>query len=85
MTTKFIGLKELRQNMAEVSREATRMKQHVIVLKKNVPIFELRPLTDEAIALWTFERELEAARTSARKEKTYSTKEVREILSLEVL
>ncbi len=82
MTTKFIGLKELRQNMAEVSNEATRKNQRVIVLKKNAPIFELRPLSEEDVALWTFERDLEAARVSVRKEKTHSTAEVRKMLGL---
>lgn len=82
MNTTFIGLKELRQNMAKVSEEAVRKNQRVIVLKKNAPVFELRPLTKEDIALWSFERDLEDARASARKEKTYTTNEVREILAL---
>ncbi|MEI7741474.1 MAG: hypothetical protein WCJ29_03125 [bacterium] len=82
MTTTFIGLKELRQNMAKVSEEAIRKNQRVIVLKKNAPVFELRPLTKEDIALWSFERELIDARSAARNGKTYTTHEVREILAL---
>ena len=85
MTTKFIGLKELRQNLVGVSREAIKRKQQVIVLKKNIPIFELRPLTDKDISLLTFDRELAAVRISVRKNKTYSTKEVRDILSLKAI
>lgn len=49
MTTKFIGVKELRQNMARVAYAARKHNQRLIVLKKNEPIFELRPLTKEMI------------------------------------
>lgn len=76
MTTKFIGLKELRQNMAVISREAVRKRQRLIVLKKNVPIFELHPLSSKDIAQWTFQRDIFAAQESARTEKTYTTEEV---------
>ncbi|MEK7655758.1 MAG: hypothetical protein AAB386_03720 [Patescibacteria group bacterium] len=82
MVTKFIGLKELRQNMAGITREATKKRHRVIVLKKNSPLFELRPLSGADTILWTFQRELEEARESARKGDTYSTKEVRKMLGL---
>ncbi len=85
MTTKFIGLKELRQNMSAVSQEAVHKRHRLIVLKKNVPIFELHPLSAKDVALWSFERDLALARISAREEKTYSTADVREILGLEAV
>lgn len=71
--------------MAGVSREAMLRKHRLIVLKKNVPIFELQPLSADDVALWSFERDLANARVSAQKEKTYSTAEVREILGLEAV
>lgn len=82
MTTKFIGLKELRQNMAKVTRDATRKKQRVIVFKKNAPLFELRPLSTADIALWKFDHDIADARRSAKEGKMYSTKEVRRMLGL---
>jgi hypothetical protein len=47
MTTKFIGLKELRQNMATITNKARKDNHRLIVLRKNEPIFELRPLSKE--------------------------------------
>lgn len=85
MTTKFIGLKELRQNMAAVSAMAAKKKQRVIVLKKNVPVFELRPLSQDDVALWTFEHEILEARQAARKQKSHTTNEVRAMLGLKAL
>lgn len=82
MTTKFIGLKELRQNMATVTREASKKRHRVIVLKKNRPLFELRPLSTDDTKLWTFHRELEQALEDSRKGRTYTTTEVRKMLGL---
>lgn len=85
MTTRFIGLKELRQNMAKVTEEASRKRQRVIVLKKNAPLFELKPLIGEELALAEFDRSIEAARQSVRKGKTYSTAQIRDLLGLDPL
>ena len=51
MTTKMIGVKEFRQNMAQFSEEARRKNQRLIILKKNKPIFELKPFSEEESAL----------------------------------
>lgn len=82
MTTQFIGLKELRQNMAKITSQAAKKRHRVIVLKKNAPLFELRPLSTDDIALWSFEHDIKHAQTSVRDGKTYSTKQVREMLGL---
>lgn len=82
MTTKFVGLRELRQDMAKITREASRKRQRVIVLKKNMPLFELRPLSEADMALWTFDRDLQDARSSVKSGRVYSTKQVREMLGL---
>lgn len=85
MTTKFVGLKELRQNMAAISNEALQKRQRLIVLKKNTPIFELNPLSAEDIALWRFERDIQTARRSARTQKTHTTAEVRKMLGFKAI
>ncbi len=82
MTTRFIGLKELRQNMAKITGEASRKRQRVIVLKKNAPLFELRPLIGEELELAAFDRDIETARQSVRQGKVYSTKQMRDLLGL---
>ena len=83
--TKFVGLKELRQNMAKLTKEASKKQHRLIILKKNVPLFELRPLAAEDLKLVEFERDIEAARLSVKKGKTYSTEQVREMLGLDPL
>jgi len=82
MTTRFVGLKELRSSMSRITQEASRLRQRLIVLKKNRPLFELRPLSADDMALWAFHKEIEDARQSARQGKTYSTKQVRQMLGL---
>ncbi len=82
MTTKFVGMKELRHHMAKLTSEATRKRERLIVLRKNRPIFELRPLSEDDVALWSFDHDLEQARESARAGKTHSTKDVRKMLGL---
>ena len=82
MTTKCVGLKDLRQQMAKITHEAVRMRQRVIVLKKNTPLFELRPLSAEDVTLWTFDHDIQEAKKSAKDGRVYSTKQVRKMLGL---
>lgn len=82
MTTKFVGVKELRQHMAKITKQAANKSQRVIVLKKNTPLFELRPLSATDIALVSFDREIQEAEKSAKAGRVYSTKQVREMLGL---
>ena len=51
MTTKFIGVKEFRQNMSKISKQAKKNNQRLIVLNNNKPIFELRPLNEKEVIL----------------------------------
>ena len=80
--TKFIGMKELRQNMAKISKEAERKNQQLIVMRKNRPIFKLVPLDDEGVYKEAFVRELEEAVQEVKKGSTYTQKEVEEMLGL---
>lgn len=47
ITTKFIGVKEFRQNMAEFAKTARDKKQRIIVMNRNKPLFEIKPFVDE--------------------------------------
>lgn len=66
MTTKFVGTKELRQNMAKITQEAQKNRQRIIVLRKNQPIFELRPLSDENALVESFRRDIEEAQADKK-------------------
>ena len=68
--------------MAKITSEASKKQQRVIVLKKNYPLFELRPLSAADMSLWTFTHDILKAKKSVREGKTYNTKQVREMLGL---
>ncbi len=80
--TKFIGIKELRQNMAKVSARAYKRNERLIVLRKNEPIFELRPLSSKDSLIETFRRDIGVAQSDILAGKVYTQKEVRKILGL---
>ncbi len=82
MVTRFVGIKELRQNMAKISAEAQKKHERVIVLRKNKPIFELKPLAHNDLLIETFRRDIEEARASAHAGNVYTHDEVRKTLGL---
>ncbi|MBI3626629.1 hypothetical protein HY224_01120 [Candidatus Uhrbacteria bacterium] len=82
MTTRFIGIKELRQNMAQISLTALKNHQRVIVLRKNKPVFELRPLAGHEQALENLVLEIQKAQGQAKKGQLYTPQQVRKNLGL---
>lgn len=47
MNTKFIGVKDFRQNMAEYAKKAQSKKTRFIVMNRNKPLFEIAPFEEE--------------------------------------
>ncbi|MBI2097807.1 MAG: type II toxin-antitoxin system Phd/YefM family antitoxin [Candidatus Vogelbacteria bacterium] len=82
MAIKFIGIKELRQNMAKISSAARKRRERLIVLRKNEPLFELRPLSDQNALIETFRRDMEEAHADVRAGRLYTQKEARQMLGL---
>lgn len=82
MATRFVGIKELRQNMAKISKEAQKKNERLIILRKNRPIFELRPLTHSDALTETFRKDIEEARASAHAGNVYTHDEARKKLGL---
>lgn len=76
MTSRFIGLKELRQNISKVAREALKKNQRLIVLKKNVPIFELRPLTKKEASLEELLLSVKKAESDVKAGRVFTQKDV---------
>ncbi len=79
MTTKFVGMKEFRQNMAKISTDAHKKKCRLVILRKNKPLFEIHPISQEREFVDDILRRAERAKRG----KTYSTKEVRKRLGLD--
>ena len=84
MTTRFVGIKEFRQNMAEISDSARKKRQRIIIMRKNKPLFELTPLVgdDEGVYTQEFVRGIEEAERQIKKGQTYTAAEVRKMVGL---
>ncbi|MDO8435650.1 MAG: hypothetical protein Q7S89_03165 [bacterium] len=80
MTTRFVGIKEFRQNMAKISEEAHRKKQRLIILRKNQLLFELRPVKDAPLEQLLLD--VEEAKEDVRKGRTYTADAVGKLLNL---
>ncbi len=72
MTTKFVGLKDFRQNLTKYVDKNVRL----IVLKKNVPILEVSPIDEKEYAYMKLRAELDEAEQQVREGKFHSQEEV---------
>jgi hypothetical protein len=82
MTTRFVGIKEFRQHMAVISETARKKKQRLIIVRNNKPIFELRPLDAKTTGIEKLLKDIEKARDSVKKGKTYTLEQVEKMLGL---
>ncbi|MBT4384692.1 hypothetical protein HOD30_03005 [Candidatus Peregrinibacteria bacterium] len=73
MTTKFVGMKEFRQNM---SKYVNIKNVRIIVLRKNVPILEVNPIDENEYAYLKLSDELEKSEKQIKKGKSHSQKDV---------
>ena len=76
MTTKFLGVKEFRQNIAKYSQEAKRKNIRYIILRKNIPILEVLPLDEKKFAWERLAQEIQEAEEGIKKGETYTHEEV---------
>jgi antitoxin (DNA-binding transcriptional repressor) of toxin-antitoxin stability system len=66
MVTKLIGVKEFRQNMAKYSAKAKRHGWRYVVLNRNVPIFEVKPLSKKEAIMERLAADIAEARQQVR-------------------
>ena len=76
MTTKFIGLKEFRQNISTYARTAKKAKYRIIILKKNIPVFEVKPIDEKEFAMKKLAEEIKEAREQVKRGEVYSQEEI---------
>jgi PHD/YefM family antitoxin component YafN of YafNO toxin-antitoxin module len=60
MTTKFIGIKDFRQNMAEYARLARAKTARYVVMNRNVPMFEVTPFDEDENLDYLFDKVMAA-------------------------
>jgi len=82
MVTKFVGVKEFRQNIADYHKQATKNGWRFIILNRNKPIFDVRPLTEEDATLERLAEDVNLARTQYSAGKNYTPSQARKVLGL---
>lgn len=66
MTIKIIGIKEYRQNITTLWKEARKKNIRYIVMYHSKPVFEVNPLTDESELIELLRQDIEEAREQAK-------------------
>lgn len=82
MTTKFIGVKDFRANVSKIAKSSKKNNERIIVLNRNKPIFEVRPLSDEDSTLESLALGVKQGKADAKAGRVYTQKEVEQILGL---
>ena len=76
MTTKLIGVREFRQNIATLYKQATKYNWRFVVLNRNQPIFKVEPLNKKDAILEKLTVEVAEAREDVKKGRVYDFEEV---------
>lgn len=76
MTTKFLGLKEFRQNISKYTKQANEKNIRFIILKKNIPVLEIMPVDEKDFAYTKISKELDESEKQIKAGKFYSQEEV---------
>lgn len=76
MTTKFVGLKDFRQNLATYTKDAAVKSIRFIILKRNIPVLEVKPVDEKEITLEKLAAELAEAEKDIKLGKVYSQEQI---------
>ncbi len=82
MTTKLIGIREFRQNIATLYKQATKNNWRFVVLNRNQPIFKVEPLSKKDAILEKLTIDIEEAREDVKKGRLYTADQIRRDLGL---
>jgi len=47
MNTKFIGIKDFRQNISDYAKRAQKGDYRFVIMNRNKPLFEIKPFADD--------------------------------------
>ena len=82
MTTKFIGVREFRQNISSLYKNAAKKNIRYIVLNKNRPVFEVKPIGKKEAVLESLMASVAAAEADIKAGRVYSWEQVKKELGL---
>lgn len=81
MNTKFIGVKDFRQNISNYAKQARTGKARLIVMSRNKPLFEVKPFAEDEY-LDSFVADVLSAEADVALGKHYTQAEVFKELGL---
>lgn len=76
MATKFVGMKDFRQNLSQYTKEANKSNIKFIVLKKNVPVLEINPIDEKKYVYTKLTNELNESRRQIKNGESYTQEEI---------
>ena len=81
-TTKFIGVREFRQNISELYKTAQNKNIKYMVLNKNKPVFEVRPISEKESSLEQLIAITIEARADSKSGRIYSLESLEKELGI---
>ena len=81
MTTKFVGVKEFRQNIAKFAKSSKKNNQRLVILSRNTPIFDVRPVSEDNFTV-EFQQKIDQGLKDIKHGKVYSQKYVEKMFGL---
>ena len=82
MNTKFVGIKEFRQNISGYAKQAQTSDSRLVIMNRNKPLFELKPFAEDVYLDSFVESVLAAERDVLAGGRTYSQEEVKRELGI---
>ena len=82
MTTKFVGIKEFRQNIAGLTASSKKKNQRLIILNRNTPIFEVRPISDTDFTAENFALGIERGLADMKAGRVYTQAQIESMFGL---
>ena len=82
MITRFIGIKEFRKDLPTITKDTNKKKQRIIVMRRNEPIFELRPLSKKEKSLQGLMLSIKEGLEDKKKGNICSEEDMEKILAL---
>lgn len=82
MNTKFIGVKDFRQNMSDYAKRARNGDARFVIMNRNKPLFELKPFAED-VYLDSFVSSVLEAEADVAKGNHHTEDEVMKELGIE--
>lgn len=83
MVTKIIGVKEFRQNIASYYAKSIKNNWRFLVMNRNQPIFDVRPISKKDASLEKLYADIVEAREDYKQGRYYTASEVRKHLGID--